>query len=347
MNDPTTAVNGKDVRTAAAQRSGARRRVLRTVTGSAEQFALPVAWLIVIALFGVLRPDTFLTTADFESILGSQAVLVVLALGLLLPLTVGDYDLSVAAVLTVSSMVIAVLNVEHGVSIGLAILAALAVGAFAGLVNAVLIVGVGLDAFIVTLGTSTLLAGITLWISASNTIGGIDQSLINWVIVNRLFGIPIEFYYALGLCVIIWYSFEHLPIGRRLLFVGRGRQVARLSGINVPKLRGLAFVGSGLISAIAGIMYAGTTGAADPTSGASFLLPAYAAAFLGATSIRPGRFNAWGAIIAVYFLVTGITGLQLLGVQSYVQQLFYGGALIVAVALSRLTRERMSRRAPR
>src|SRR5690242_15135047 len=84
----------------------------------------------------------------------------------------------------------------------------------------------------------------------------------------------------------------------------------------------------------------GTTGAADPTSGASFLLPAYAAVFLGATSIRPGRFNASGTITAVYFLVTGITGLQLLGVQSFVQQLFYGGALILAVALSRLTRER-------
>jgi ribose transport system permease protein len=90
-------------------------------------------------------------------------------------------------------------------------------------------------------------------------------------------------------------------------------------------------------------MYAGTTGAADPTSGASFLLPAYAAVFLGATGIRPGRFNAWGTIIAVYFLVTGITGLQLLGVQSFVQQLFYGAALILAVALSRITRDRSTR----
>ena len=80
-------------------------------------------------------------------------------------------------------------------------------------------------------------------------------------------------------------------------------------------------------------MYAGTTGAADPTSGASFLLPAWGLCCWGATSISPGRFNAWGTIIAVYFLVTGITGLQLLGVQTFVQQLFYGGALIIGVAL--------------
>jgi ribose transport system permease protein len=84
------------------------------------------------------------------------------------------------------------------------------------------------------------------------------------------------------------------------------------------------------------VLYAGTTGGADPSSGASFLLPAFAAAFLGATSIVPGRFNPWGSFIAVYFLVTGITGLQLLGVESFVQQLFYGGALVVAVVLSRL-----------
>jgi ribose transport system permease protein len=99
-----------------------------------------------------------------------------------------------------------------------------------------------------------------------------------------------------------------------------------------------ALTASGLIGAFAGVLYAGTLGAADPSSGADFLLPAFAAAFLGATSIVPGRFNAWGAIIAVYFLVTGVTGLQILGVESFVQQLFYGGALVVAVVFTELSR---------
>jgi ribose transport system permease protein len=319
---------------------------LRLPADAGQRYALPVAWLIVIVLFSALRPHTFMTAANFESILGSQAVLVVLALGLLVPLTAGDYDLSVAGILTITSMTVAVLNGQHGVSIGVAILAALGVGIAAGVVNGALIVLLGLDAFIVTLGTSTLLAGLTLWISNSNTIGGISPTLINNVIVNRFLGVPIGFYYGLALCAIFWYAFEHLPVGRRLLFVGRGRDVARLSGLNVRRVRWLAFIVSGAISAIAGVMYAGTTGAADPTSGASFLLPAYAAVFLGATGIRPGRFNAWGTIIAVYFLVTGITGLQLLGVQSFVQQLFYGGALILAVALSHLTRARRRRPNP-
>ncbi len=306
----------------------------------AEGYALLGAWVLVFVLFGVLRPDTFLTSANFESILSSQAVLVVLALGLLVPVTAGDYDLSIAANLTMASMIVAVLNVDHGVAIGVSMAAAIAAGVLIGAFNGALIVGLGLDSFIVTLGTSTLLQGLTYWISSSRTIGGVSQGLVDAVIGHRLLGVPLEFYYGLALCVVFWYALEYLPVGRRLLFVGRGRTVARLSGLDVGRLRFSAFVVSGAVSAIAGILYVGTTGAADPTSGMSLLLPAFAAAFLGATSITPGRFNAWGTFIAVYFLATGITGLQLLGAQSFVQQLFYGGALIVAVALSQLMRGR-------
>ena len=93
-----------------------------------------------------------------------------------------------------------------------------------------------------------------------------------------------------------------------MLFVGRGRNVARLSGVNVERVRLGAFVVSGVVAAFGGVIYAGTTGAADPTSGTQLLLPAFAAAFLGATTIYPGRFNPLGALAAVYFLVTGITG---------------------------------------
>ena len=97
---------------------------------------------------------------------------------------------------------------------------------------------------------------------------------------------------------------------------------------------------------IAGVLYSGTTGSADPNSGLSFLLPAFAAAFLGATGITPGRYNVWGAVIAVYFLATGITGLQLLGAPSFVQQLFYGGALVIAVAAAQILRRRNATRPP-
>jgi ribose transport system permease protein len=304
----------------------------------AQRLTLPVVWLMVIALFGALQPDTFLTAANFQTIFGSQAVLAVLALGLLLPLTAGDYDLSVASALSLSAMVTALLNVNQGWPIGLAVAAALAAAAIVGVVNGALIVLLDLDSFIATLGTGAFVSGLVLWISGSETVGGISDSLVNAVIVWDFLGIPLAFWYGLVLCAGLWYVLELTPLGRRLLFTGRGRSVARLGGVRVARARFGALVAAASVAGLAGVLYAGTIGGADPSSGADFLLPAFAGAFLGATTITPGRFNAWGTLIAIYFLVTGVTGLQLLGVESFVQQLFYGGALVVAVVVSRLAR---------
>jgi ribose transport system permease protein len=293
--------------------------------------------------FALARPSTFPTSQNFATIFGTQAVLVVLALALLVPLTAGDYDLSVAYTLTLSGMVLALLNVNHHWTLLPSIIAAIAVGLAVGVVNGILVVGLAIDPFIVTLGTGTFIGGIVLWISGSNTISGISNSLVQPVVLDRFLGIPLEFYFGLAVCVFLWYFLEFTPVGRRVLFVGRGRAVSRLSGIHVSRIRFGSLLASGLLSGLAGVLYVGTTGSADPTSGIDYLLPAFAAAFLGATTIMPGRFNPWGTVIAVYFLATGITGLQLLGVQSYVQQLFYGGALVVAVALSQAARRRQAR----
>jgi ribose transport system permease protein len=313
-------------------------RVARTI----ERFALLVAWVVVIVFFSLLRPDAYPTWGNFSTILGSQAVLVVITLGLMIPLTAGDFDLSVASVLMLSQMLIGILNVQHGWPIGLAIAAALALSAVIGLINAGFILFFRIPSLIVTLGTGTFINGIVLWISASQTVGGISDNLVNAVIVARLFGIPLAFYYGLALSALVWYVFEFTALGRRLLFVGRGREVARLSGIRVDRVRMGCLVASSMFSALAGTLYAGMTGAADPTSGLNYLLPAFAAVFLGATSITPGRFNPWGSFIAVYLLVSGITGLTMLGIDTFVQNLFYGGALVLAVAASQLVRNRQA-----
>lgn len=306
-----------------------------------QRVALPVAWLVLIVGFGIANPGVFLTAATFQTMLGSQAVLLVLTLALIVPLTAGDYDLSVAGVLTLSAMMVAILNVQHGWPIWAAIVAALVMGLVVGLVNGLIMVFFGIESLIVTLGMGTLLTGITLWASDSATISGISQTLVDYVIVKRFAGISLAFFYAIALCALLWWVLEYTSVGRRLLFVGRGRSVSKLSGVRVGRVRIGALMGSAALAALAGVLYAGTSGGADPSSGSTLLLPAFAAAFLGATSIMPGRFNPWGTAIAVYFLVTGITGLQLMGVQSYVQQLFYGGALLVAVALSQLARGRV------
>jgi ribose transport system permease protein len=303
-----------------------------------QRLSVPIAMGIIVAIFGIMRPNSFLTIDTFSSILGSDAVLVFLTLGLILTLRAGDYDLSVAAVLTLSAMMIALMNVNYHVSIWWCILAALAMGATVGLINGVLTVFLEIDSLIVTLGVGTFLSGIVLWISADQTISGVSPGLVHAVVGGRFLQIPLEFYYALALCIVLWYAFEYTGVGRRQLFVGKGPEVARLSGIPVARVRVSSFILTGFVSAFAGVLYCGTSGGADSSSGLSYLLPAFAAAFLGSTTILPGQFNPVGAFLAGYFLAIGITGLSIVGVQSYVTDLFYGGALVVAVAVPQLVK---------
>lgn len=310
-----------------------------------QRYALIIVWGFVVLLFSVIpsTSGTFPTTGNFSTIFGTQAVILVVTLALLVPLVAGDYDLSVAATLTLSAMTIALLNTQHGINIYLCVVIALAIGAGVGFINGAIVVLIGIDPFIATLGTQTFITGVVYWISASTTISGVSQNLITPVVVDRwpsFFPIPLMFWYGVALTAILWFVLEFTPLGRRLLFVGRGRSVSRLSGLRVGRIRWGALTTSGFLAAGAGVLYVGQSGGADPSSGLQFLLPAFAAAFLGSTSIQPGRFNPIGALIAVYFLISGITGLQLLGAQSYVQFLFYGGALVLAVALSQIARRR-------
>lgn len=300
----------------------------------AYRWGLLVAWLIVIVVFGILKPDTFLTTSNFSTIFGSQAVLVILAIALLIPLTTGEYDLSVAGSLGMGLILTQWLTAEHGWVLGTAIIAAILSGAIIGLVNAFFIIKIGVESLIVTLGMGTLLTGIGYGLTETTVVG--PSTFLSEAVRNELLGIPLAFYYGLTLTVIAWYVYARTPLGRYLYFVGSGRDVARLSGIKVESLRAGALVAAGVISAVAGVVLAGVLGSSSPSVSGHYLLPAFAAVFLGATAITPGRFNPWGTFVGVYFLITGITGLELLGLIGWIEQVFYGAALIIAVALSRL-----------
>jgi ribose transport system permease protein len=304
-----------------------------------ERYGILVLWAVVIIVFSLLRPDTFFTSSNFETIFGTQAVQLVITLGLIVSLTAGEFDLSVASVMGFGATMLAILNVNDGWALGPAIIVTLLVGLVIGSVNAFLVVRVGVSSLIVTLGMGTLLSGIGFGISHSVTIGGISPDLLT-AMQTTIFGLPIAFYIGLLFVVLLWYVLGYTPLGRHLLFVGEGRQVARLAGLRVDSMRALALITTALICTIAGIMQAGVVGAADPGGGPPYLLPAFAGAFLGQTVINPGRFSAWGVFVATYFLVTGITGLQLLGGAGWVQDVFYGGALVVAVTLAQLVARR-------
>jgi ribose transport system permease protein len=321
----------------------ARARTSRATTGELiQRYALIAVWIVVIVVFSLLRPETYFTSGNFQTIFGSQAVLLILALGLIIPLTTGDFDLSIASVLALCSMVLALLTVDKGWALLPAIIAVLLIGLAVGLLNGGLVVLLGIDSFIVTLGTGTVLNGITLWISGSNTVSGVPNVLTDWIIAKRIFGISLAFWYGLLLMLALWYLFTYTALGRRLLFVGRGRNVSRLSGIAVGRLRWGALAASGLHRcASRRDLHRARSAARTPPPGCSSCCPPFAAAFLGATAIQPGPLQPVGdGDRRCSSSVSASRACSSSASPSFVQQLFYGGALVLAVALSQLVRRR-------
>jgi ribose transport system permease protein len=316
----------------------------RVVEGLLYRYGLLAAWVLLAVIFAALEPSQFASIAEVKTIFGTQSVLLVLAIGLMFPLVVGQFDLSFNATMATSATLLAVLNVNHGWAILPCVVVAVLVGPLVGLVNGIFVEVFAVNAFIATLGVGTVVTGLGYALSNYATVPGVSQSLVT-AVSTSVAGLPLSFYYAIALVVASWFFFRYTPTGRNMLFVGDGPDVARLSGIRVKRLRIGAFVVSGLLGALAGVILAGTFGAAgDPTQTSDYLLPAFAACFLGSTAVSPGEFNAGGTTIAVYFLITGVTGLQLLGLNDWIQQVFYGIALVCAVTLSAFaSRRRLSR----
>ncbi len=302
------------------------------------RFGLIIVWVVLIVIYSALLPHVFPKLSTVQIILGSQAPALMISLALLVPLVGGDFDLSVAGVLGVSDMVVGQLNVVDHVPLVWAILAALMVGPIVGLINGLCIIRIGVDSVIVTLGTGTALTGIALGINLQ-PISGLGSALVT-ATSHTILGLPMVFYYAIALTALLWYILEHTPFGRRLYFCGNGLEVARLAGIRVTKVRWTALLSSSLIAAFAGIALAGSLGGSDPNISANYLLPSFAAVFLGSTVISPGRFNALGVLVASYFLLTTETALELWGQSGWVQQVVSGVALVVGVAASRLVAKR-------
>ena len=321
-----------------AASGAARGRVRFDPTSLLLRYGILVVWLLITIVFSILRPATFFTFGNLETIAGSQAVLVVVSLALIPTLIAGEFDVSVSSVTGISLVLIGWLNVLHSWPIGPTIAVALGVGLAVGLVNAFFVVFAQVPSIVVTLGMGTLLIGVAVGINSLST-GGISPGLVN-AAHQEVLGLPLAFYYGVLLTLLFWYVLSHTPLGRYLYFVGAGRSVARLSGIPVDWIRAGSFVVGSFISALAGVLLAGWVSASDPNVGPTFLLPAFAAAFLGSSVFEPGRFNAWGTFVAVYFLVTGVTGLELLGVAGWIEQVFYGSSLILAVAVSRFAARR-------
>ena len=265
-----------------------------SLRGVAERYGVIVAWIAVIVVFSVLRPDTFATMSTVRLILSTQTVILLATLGLMLSLAVAEYDLSIGAIVGFGGTLLAVLNGVQGWQTWAAVVVTLVVCMLFGVLNAVLSVYVGVQSIIVTLGTGTLLAGLTLAVADSKVITGLSTELVTAMTKPLLFGIPAPFFAGLLLTAVLWFLLQHTPLGRRMVFVSENREVARLAGLRVKRIRAGALIATATLGGLAGIVLAGTNGAANPQAGSSYLLPAFAAAFLGSTALIPGASTPGG-----------------------------------------------------
>jgi ribose transport system permease protein len=304
------------------------------------RYALVAVWLVVAVIYAALEPSVFLSTGTFQTIFGSQQALVFLGMAAVIVFAVGEFDLSISSLMGLSAMIVPVLVTNHGWGYFPASIVAVCAATAVGALNGAIVVGLGIDAIITTLGMSTLLLGVTSGFSGSEAIAGLSASFASIANTHIVLGLPVSFFYGVALAAAIAYVMRYTALGRHMAFVGANREVARLSGVHVARIRFGAYVMSGLLCGVGGVVVCATVGGFDPNSSPTYLLPALSATFLGTAAIKAGRFNAIGTMVAIYFLVTGIVGLELLGYTGWISDVFYGAALIIAVVISTVARRR-------
>jgi ribose transport system permease protein len=300
-----------------------------------ERYTGVLVLIALILVFSIAKPDTFLTYDNIVGVIANGAVTGIIALGLLLPLAAGVFDISVAGTLTLSVVGIMVLFEETSgkMPIIVAVLIVLLCAVVVGLINAFGILNLKIDPFIITIGTSSLLVGFSQLIANGSTITtGIPS---RFVAIGRssYLHVPISVYVFGILALALWYLLRYTPFGRMLYATGASREAARLAGVKTSRIIRLAMVGSAAGGAIAGIVLAARLGSGPPGLGDGYLIGAYASAFLGSTIITPGRFNVVGLVVATLIIGVGVNGLQLMGTPFWVVPIFQGAALLVAVTL--------------
>lgn len=299
--------------------------------------------IVTLVLFFCFYTPGFWTSSNLTVIASSQAISGIVTMALLVSLVSGVFDLSVAANMSLSISLVGYLQTEVALDPALAVVATIACGAVIGVLNAIVITVLKVDAIIATLGTSAILAAAAFFIVDGRTlVEGISDEFISWGTAT-VFGMPITVVYLLVVVLGLWLALEHTPWGRYLRAAGANAEATRLSGVNVTRIQVSALIVSGSLAALAGVVLSAQVGASSFGAGNAYLLPAFAAAFLGTTQIQLGRFNVWGTVIALYLLAIAVKGIQLRHPDlPWIAQLIQGVTLIVAVAVSAHVQRRRS-----
>ncbi len=292
----------------------------------------------LIIIFGALEPEIFLSRENVTSILNNGAVLAIMACGLTFVLAVGEFDLSVAAAASFGGALAAVLVTQTGAPFAVTALAVAAAGIAIGLLNGLLVTRFEIPALIVTIGVSSLLDGMTLWVTGNSVIFTGFTELFLWLGGWRIASIQAPVFYLVFIAVILAIVLRYTATGRHIYAAGGNRAASRMAGIRVERQVVLAFVVAGFLGAIAGLIYTARQGSLTPLFGTALLLPTFAAAFLGSVTLARRRFHILGTVIGVYLIETGTVGLLILGAPAYTQQLFAGAVLILATIGARYRR---------
>ena len=312
------------------------------VTRAISVWGLLVLLVLLVIVFSLLKPETFLTYFNIRSILSNKSVQALAALSVFIPMVANQFDLSAGFNIGISQ-VLAIGLQGQGWPWWAAVAAVLALGALVGLVNGTLITRVRIDSFIATLGTGTVLYGLNAWYTGGQQVlASLPDAFL--AISGDIWIVPAPALYALVASLVLWVVFEYLPLGRYLYVLGASPRAAELNGISARKYVTLGFVAAGTLAAFAGVVLQSQLQVGQSSVGQEYLLPAFTAALLGATSIRPGRVNVWGTVLAVAVLAVTVAGLNQLGAPFFVEPLFNGSMLILAVGLAVQAAQRRQRR---
>jgi ribose transport system permease protein len=301
--------------------------------------------IVVVLVFSIWIPHLFLTTTALTTTLRNMSISGILSVGLVLPLAAGAFDLSVGWVLGMSSAIATTLMLQ-GVNPLLASSCAIAASVGAGVANSFVIVGLKVDSFIATLATGSIIEGIIVLVEHDQQQFGLAASFTR-IGGNGPLGVAYSFYFLLALSIVVWFVLEHTPAGRYTRATGGNAEAARLAGIRTWLYVVTSLLVCAIAAGAAGLFYSATISGASPDVGGTYLLPAFAAALFGATQVRPGNPNVAGTLLAAFVLALGSEGFNLLGVQFWIQDVFFGLALILAVTIRYLERRPRGATGPR
>jgi ribose transport system permease protein len=296
------------------------------------------AGILIVIGFCFLSLDTFATWGNIVNISRQICFLVILALGATLVMAVGEYDLSVGAVVSLAGVVAAKAAVL-GLPIWLSFVIPIIIAFFIGLINGWLVTHFRVLSFITTMAMGTILGGITFWLTGGATVFENIPDAFRYPGQTSWLGIPLLSMYMLTLTVIFWFIMTHIAFGRRLYALGGNEMAARVAGIGVRVHKTLAFALCGALAAVTGVLMASRLGSAHPTGGNGLFLPAYAAAFLGMTAFKEGIPNIWGTFVGAAIIGILANGLTILEVPTFMQDILTGLIVIAALIMQRLGRD--------